>query len=177
MRGAFFFSCAAIVVLVTAAAAHDAGAATKVRGANDKARQLLVAGQELSPTVRQLVAAIESRDLIVLVSVEAPAVSNAGRFRGSTRLLGTAHGQRFASIWIDESSMPPCAVGLLAHELQHALEVAQAAWVVDQQQMYELFSRIGREWRSQHFETAAAIAVETRARAEFESGSRTRAHG
>lgn len=180
MRAPYLLSCAALVVMVTAAAAQDIGPMSKVRGANDKARQLLATGQQLSPTIRRLVAELESRDLIVLVSVEPPTPESSGRFRASTQFRGFAHGQRFASIWVDEWWGPRYGLGLLAHELQHCLEVAQAPWVVSQRTMYELFSRIGREGQPQHFETEAAIDVEARVRAETSpamSTSRARAHG
>jgi hypothetical protein len=173
MRATCSLSCAALVILAAVAAAQDVAPTGRVRGVNDQARRLLAAGEQRSPTLRQLIAELDGHDLIVLVTVESPSTEVGGRYRGSTRLLGASHGQRFAAIWVDALMGWPRAIPLLAHELQHAVEVAREPSVDSQEQMIRLFSQIGRELRPRQFETAAAIDAEFLVRAEMSAqGSR-----
>lgn len=170
MRLMSSLSCMAVVLLAAGAAAQDVAIGPRVRAADNEARELLAMGEQDSPTLRQLLVELENSDLIVLVSVEPPAPfgqATARNFHGSTRLLAAAAGQRYLAIWLDSRWRPgarqrPRVVSLLAHELQHALEVAQNPDVVDQGGMMTLFGRIGRELCAQQFETDAALAVQSR---------------
>ncbi len=53
----------------------------------------------------------------------------------------------------------PQQVAWLAHELQHALEVAAATEVRDVEGLRRLFARIGTDLGNGQFETDAAVAV------------------
>jgi hypothetical protein len=174
MRSTCSISCVALVLLAAAAAGQDAPAGPRVRAADDDARRLLAIGEQESPTVRYLLAALEDSDLIVLVSYEPPSPwsqSPDRRHHGTTRLLAAAHGYRYVAIWIDSQwsagGRRARLVALLAHELQHALEIARAREVVDQESMLALFGRIGRQLWPNHFETDAAGAVESRVLGEL----------
>ena len=166
MRAGCLLACAALVVLSAAAAAQEPATTSRVRADGEKARQLLAAALERSPSVSRLVAELQARELIVLITVAPPSADSHGEFRASTRLAGSGHGQRFATVWIDEWAGVGTGVALLAHELQHALELANAPWVTTQEQMHVLFSRIGRELRPNRFETEAAIEAEAAAKLE-----------
>ncbi len=174
-------SCVALVLLAAAAAGQDALVGSRVRPADDLARQLLAIGEEASPTLRYLVETLEASDLIILVSVGPPvpwSQSSGQRHHGATRLLSTAGGQRYVSVWLD-SLWHACGqerrrVALLAHELQHALEIAHAPFVVDQQGMVSLFEQIGRELWPRHYETEAALAVESRVLGELSAAALSR---
>jgi len=178
MRLRHSFWCAAMVLLASAAAGQDVQVGARVRAADDRARQLLAVGDQTSPTFRSLVSALEESDLIVLISVEprSPWTQSIERcYHGSTRLLVAAGGQRYVAVWIDSlwqdagtSSRP---VALLAHELQHAVEIARAPNVVDQVSMVSLYERIGRQLWARHYETDGAIAVESRVWGEIVAGS------
>jgi hypothetical protein len=141
---------------------------------DDLARQLLAFGGEASPTLRYIVGELEASDLIVLVSVGPPSTwyqATDQRHHGATRLLGAAGKQRYVAIWIDSlwhaRGQYRRRVALLAHELRHALEIAQAPFVVDQQGMVSLFEQIGRELSPRRYETEAALAVESRVLGEL----------
>lgn len=179
MRLTLSTACVAFALIASSAGAQESdpdsrppGPGTRVRGANESAKVLLATAVERSPTVRRLVAALEESDLILLISVDPPAPGQTlFRHHGSVRLLGSAGGQRYAAIWIDSmwylNTGWRCHVPLLAHELQHALELAGAPRVIDQAGMVALFTRIGSQVGPRHFETKAAIAVESRVREEL----------
>ena len=57
-------------------------------------------------------------------------------------------------------------IGLLAHELQHAVELADAPEVRDDEGVRQLYRRIGSASDPDHFETAAARRIERAVRME-----------
>jgi hypothetical protein len=161
---------ATALIAVGASAAPPRDPMAKVRPDGEKAAALLSNAVDASASVRRLVAELEASDLIVLVSVRPPTPDESRRsFRGSLRLAGVGHGQRFASVWVDEWAGARERVGLLAHELQHAVELANAPWVTTQDQVRERFGAIGREHCRDRFETEAAIDAELAARQEAAS--------
>jgi hypothetical protein len=169
----------AAVLLAASAAGQEAGVGPRVRGVDEGARQVIQAGVEASTTVRELVATLERSDLIVMVSASPPDPwqrFSSLEFHGSTTFRCAAGGQRFVGIWLDSTWLPrqrlAHRLSLLAHELQHAVEIARAPDVVDAERMDALFARIGFELRTQHFETDDAVAVESRV--EHEVADRAR---
>ena len=62
-------------------------------------------------------------------------------------------------------------LGIVGHELQHAVEIASAPNVVDDQSFKRLFTRIGYSGclsaRGEQFETTAALETGERVREEF----------
>jgi hypothetical protein len=177
MRLLSALTCAALL-LAGSAPAQPSEVVPRVRCADAAARTLLLQGRQESPTLRRLQAELEETDLIVLVSVtpRAPSLTSTNQdFHGSTRLMGKAGGHRYVSIWIDsqwfdESSWRRRAA-LLAHEFQHALEIAADPSVVDQNSLAVCFTRIGREWATLRFETDAALDIETRVSRELRAAA------
>jgi hypothetical protein len=51
-------------------------------------------------------------------------------------------------------------IAWLGHELQHALEIAQAPWVRTAEDVHKLFRQIGRQSGRNQYETDEAKAVE-----------------
>ncbi len=128
-----------------------------VRGAGELAAALLDDGAHRSYTFAHLLDAIERSDVIVYVEL-APdlPVSLAGRLM----LAGCAHGQRYLRIQIAPAGSPEDLIATLGHELQHAVEVADAPEVRDARALVELYARIGMGGRDgEHFDTAAARTV------------------
>jgi len=167
-------TCVALLLLAAVAAGQDGPLGPRVRTVDDAARQLLAFGEEASPTLRYIVESLEASDLIVLVSVGPPSLWYQGpdpRHHGATRFLGAAGKQRYVAIWLDSLWHPggqhSRRVALLAHELRHALEIAQAPFVVDQRGMVSLFEQIGREVSPRRYETETALAVESRVLGEL----------
>lgn len=99
----------------------------------------LADGYAQSPTMRCLVNAIEHSNIIVHVVSGKASDGIVGRMIFVT----SAGGQRFLRVTIDPMLPPPARIATLGHELQHALEVASAPWVIDQTSFELLFHDIG----------------------------------
>jgi hypothetical protein len=136
-----------------------------VRSTQERTVRMLAVGAERSPTIARLRATLEQSDVIVYVETSrnlAPSID------GRLTLLNAGHGHRYLRIDIRQSLTPREMLAILGHELQHAVEVAQAHDVRDDRSLIELYRRIGvsRDARS-HFETLAARAAGSRVRAEL----------
>ncbi|HEX2445896.1 MAG TPA: hypothetical protein VHJ77_18260 [Vicinamibacterales bacterium] len=144
-----------------------------VRSTQERTLRLLDVGAERSPTIARLRAALEQSDVIVYVQTVrdlAPSID------GRMMLLNAGHGRRYVRVDIRQSLTPREMLAIIGHELRHALEIADAREVRDDQSMIELYRRIGvsRDARS-HFETIAARAAGSQVRAELGGGQlRTR---
>jgi hypothetical protein len=115
------------------------------------------------PTIRALVRDVEASDLIVYVEtgfVQQPAMAR-------TVLMGAGTNIRYVRLTLHRLTSPDNLIELLGHELQHAVEIAQAPEVRDSDTMLGLYKRIGFHRRTAtHFETIAARQIATRVRAE-----------
>lgn len=103
-------------------------------------RSLLEAGLRVSATMRRLVAELEESDLIVHV------IGGHSRSDGTSGALMFVTGvgsHRFVRISVDDRLGPTRLVALLGHELQHAVEVSRAQWVIDQPSFGRLYEHIG----------------------------------
>ena len=111
-----------------------------------------------SSTMRRLVDAIEASDLVVYVERH-------NRFRrseaGEFHLAGRAGAYRYARISLSTALTDRELAMILAHELQHATELAAARDVDTQDQMRNFYCRIGDRW-PYVFDTAAARTVTER---------------
>jgi hypothetical protein len=142
-----------------------------VRSTQERTLRMLEAGAERSPTIARLRATLEQSDLIVYVQTVrdlAPSID------GRMMLLNAGHGRRYVRIDIRQSLGSKEMLAIVGHELQHAVEIAGARDVRDDQSMIELYRRIGvsRDARS-HFETLAARAAGYQVRSEL-SGMQVR---
>lgn len=134
------------------------------------ARQLIRDGLQGSPAFRGLVRDIATSDLIVLVdTVRREPANRGGRAslvdppmgHASLRYLGSSPLARFLLVWVDESwRTRPLQVALLAHELQHVVEIARAPSVRSPEDLAAHYRRIGHEVVHHRFETRAAMDVE-----------------
>jgi hypothetical protein len=94
---------------------------------------------------------------------------------GRTRLMGTGGSWRFLSVEIDDRGGPLDLLTSIGHELQHVLEIVEAADVVDDASLSALYRRIGIETSglsdanrsSSAFETRDAIETGRRVRSEL----------
>jgi hypothetical protein len=136
-----------------------------VRSTQERVLRMLEVGVDRSPTIARLRAALEQSDVIVYVETTQdlrPAID------GRMTLLNAGHGRRYVRIDIRQGLTPKEMLAIIGHELQHAVEIANARDVRDDESMIELYRRIGvsRDARS-HFETLAARAAASRVRAEL----------
>jgi len=117
--------------------------ATHVKAADATHRALVHQGLERSATFRRLIADIEASSWLVFVQT--------GRCPENVTVacllhfVGTFDGKPYLRVIArHEDRHPDKVISVLAHELQHAREVVQAAGREDPMGLRDLFGRIGR---------------------------------
>ena len=124
-----------------------------IRSTDPGVRKLLRRGFRESWTFAALVARIQRSDVIVYVE-EVPRLPNA--LDGRMMMLPRVNGFRYVRIQIAPRGTPEDAIAILAHELQHAAEVAEAVDVSDADGLEKLYQRIGMRSGAQVYDTIAA---------------------
>ena len=133
----------------------------EVRAMSPAVATLLDEGMSRSVSFRALIGRIEQSDLIVYVREE---YASMGSLHGSLTFLSSAGGSRYLLIRLSGRSRTR-HLSTLAHELQHAVEIAERPDIVDEASLiraYEQFgTRVGsnasgKGWR---VDTDAAVAV------------------
>jgi len=124
---------------VSAATAADAPVSERIRPIAPYLAAFLRDGAANSSTFRALVARIDASDVIVYVM---PA-DLGSRVRGQLRFMGASRGVRYLQIELGWQLGEQTAIAALGHELQHAVEVAEAPWVQDAASLEREFARIG----------------------------------
>jgi hypothetical protein len=136
-----------------------------VRGTTPQMRRALADGAGVSMTVAALVRRIEASDVIVhLAPLDRPHTA----FDGDLQFAAAAPGARYLRIRIRPELLRSELLAMIGHELQHAVEVAEAPSVVDGRSMEVLYRDIGYQHQNGHYETDAARLVA--ARVLFEAG-------
>jgi hypothetical protein len=112
----------------------------RVRTDSPYLRLVIASGIQRSPTFRDLVDRLEQSDLIV--------EAQCGRFidsrlAGRTVFLAATPSVRYVLVEVGCPVTSVPALGILAHELAHALEIASARWVVDGETLAQLYGQIG----------------------------------
>lgn len=135
-----------------------------VRGTSPDAMAALREGYRRSTTFAGLVDRLQTRDVVVYVSVvpQLPAA-----LRGRSAMVAAGSHQRFVWSEIATVANRDETIALVGHELQHALEIAEAQEVIDQASMERLYRRIGTPDGPDTFETERAIETEWRVRKEL----------
>jgi hypothetical protein len=126
-------------------------------------RKTIQEGIDGSPTFRRLLERLNASNLVVYVRFG----RCAGAVAGCTHLIAHQGTARRLLIVLDRFGRSPWdLVALLAHELQHALEIADAASVVDVPSLRHLYATTGRRVYAttgrrgeEGYETDAAIRV------------------
>ena len=138
---------------------------SRVRGVDGRARALLDEAIWRSGTFQRLVDEVADSDLIVYVS----RTPLDGTLRGALRFVGTgADGVRYLLIELNDGrgddldalSDRLAGIATLAHELQHALEVADATSVRDLASFEAFFGDVGKSRRDVVDTQAAQLAGE-----------------
>lgn len=112
----------------------------KLRPRDPWIASLIVEGTHRSTTFRDLVKRLDTRDAIVYIESRTDLRKALG---GVTRLMSAAAGYRYVSISIRSGYSEDVAIAILAHELQHALEIAKAREIVDAESLAAFYERIG----------------------------------
>lgn len=134
-------------------------------------RALVADTRDRSATFRQLVDRIERSDVIVYVRAQHFATAH---LEGRIGFVSGSTGSAGPRTLLVELACPRTAASqaeTLAHELHHAAEIADAAWVRDPASLATYYRRIGEETtpagEGVAFETAAARQVALRVRREL----------
>jgi hypothetical protein len=101
----------------------------------------LADGLRGSSTLRALVDELSASDVIVHI-VGTPA-HEGGRSAGAMHFVQAAGGRRYLRIVVNERLPHDARTGMLAHELEHAAEVARAPWILDLRSLAMHYRDIG----------------------------------
>ena len=138
-----------------------------VRATEPRLLTLIEAGLAHSNTFRRLIDTLNASDVIVYI--EPKLTRQALRGYLAHHIVATG-GRRYLHIAIQTQGSERHLISLLAHELQHAVEVSQYPDVHDARGLEQLFSRLALQFGCDSFtcfETQAARDVETIVGKEF----------
>jgi hypothetical protein len=115
--------------------------AGNIRASDEELVMLLEEGMRRSPTFKGLVDRLAKSDVILYVRPDVTAKNNA-----STRLtfLAAKGGFRYLVIRVASGRSKDQQLGMLGHEMQHAVIIADASSVVDSQSLKREFERVGK---------------------------------
>jgi hypothetical protein len=113
---------------------------THVRTSDPRMRRAIHDGVSRSTLFRDLVAQLDASDVIVYVEAEFLLPQH---LQGRLTWLSAVGGQRYVRVGIACALAGPQQIAILAHELQHATEIASAEGVIDEVSLAEEYRRIG----------------------------------
>lgn len=159
-----------MIMLAATIATYDPSV-SHVRTSEPNIRALVEAGRLHSPTFRRLLETLNESDVIVYVRTK---LTRPGLYAYLAHNMVTAGGHRYLRVALDPQGSWRRAVASLGHELQHAVEVAQAAHVRDAEGLEQMFEQANLEavcgsGGGKCFETKAAMDVTTAILDELEA--------
>jgi hypothetical protein len=128
-------------------------------------RKLLKRGLRHSPSFAALVTRLQDSNVYVYVEL---VERLPGALEGRLMMLPTTHEHRYVRVQIALHGSFDDSVALLGHELQHAVEVANAEEVIDQATMAKLYQRIGSRGGEHVYDTVAAQEMGRMVRRELQ---------
>jgi len=159
----------AVIAATDGVAITTRDASRALRPESAAVRTLMANGMERSNTFRGLAGRLSGTDVLVYVRYS----RCPGNLPGCLSWVSAAPGLRRVLIKLDQFGRSPNELtALLAHELQHALEVADEPQIRDHASFGKAFAGLG--WKGTHgFETAQAREITIRVAAELGSASGT----
>lgn len=145
---------AAGACLVAAPACADAVRPMQARGA-----RLLEEGMRRCETFRVLIDAIAGSDIVVYVDLEDRDPNGTSRVEAHLQFAGATAATRYLRVWLQPRRTDDRLVALLAHELQHAVEVAASPEVRSAAAFRAFYAAAGRSGTPGRFCTSAAEQV------------------
>jgi len=124
-----------------------------VRTTDGSVRRLLRRGYRQSSTFASLIARLQRSDVIVYVE-DVPSLP--GALDGRMMMMPRANSFRYVRIQVALRGAPEDSIAVLAHELQHAVEIAEAVEVSDTPTLERLYQRIGVRAGPMVYDTIAA---------------------
>lgn len=120
------------------AAAPTAVVGQHVRGCGKKGAEILEQARLLSPTVARLATTLDGSAVVVYVKTGYLKVP------GLLQVVGTTRGVRYLCITLNVPGPEAELIAALAHELQHAVEVASAPEITDCASMIRYYETHGQ---------------------------------
>lgn len=163
----------AVVLLAVAAsgatAASTAHAGTRLRPQSTRIRTWLAYGLKRSPTMRALAERIEASDVVVYLDVQRTLGPNVA---ACVTWIASVPGARYVRVSVRPELRMTDAAAMIAHELQHVIEVVEHPDVHSDADLDALYRRIGHRTGSSEFswDTLAALRIGGVARSEMASG-------
>jgi hypothetical protein len=142
---------------------------THVRTTEAAISTLIESGMRQSPTFRRLVETLDGSDVIVSVGPKITRSALGGFLQFDVAATG---GYRYLRIALEMQGTRKRLVPILAHELQHAVEVAQHPEVRNGTVMERLFARLAIGFgctAANCVETSAAMEVEEAVQSELKA--------
>ena len=142
------------------------GGGPRIRPQNAYIAELLKTGRARSATLRSLAERIEAGNVIVYIAVN-PLLKSS--LSGALTWMTRAGGFRYVRASISRDLTPDQMIATLAHELQHAAEVAEDATVISEATLVDMYRRIGLPSRASApgWETTAAQEMGYQVRREL----------
>ena len=150
-----------------------------VRASEPRIIALIDAGLSRSATFRRLVDVLDQSDVIVYVD---PKQTRTGLSAYLAHNLIASGGYRYVHIALEAQGATVRLIALLAHELQHAVEVAQAPDVRDAESLVRMFERSTLKFgcasgAGECYETKAAKDIEAAVLSELKASRLARPKG
>jgi hypothetical protein len=166
------FVVAVVLVCLAAPPASAAVSTARLRPQSPRVTSWLARGLEKSSTMRALVDRIERGDVVVYVELQhrlSPGVSACVTWMAATP--GSQH--RYVRVSLQPTLRRSDAIAMLAHELQHVVEVIDHPDVQSRDDLLGLYRRIGHRSgpTGEQWDTMAALRAGDSARLEVVSGA------
>ena len=152
-----------ILLLITFAVPprSNAQSAPHIRFLDPILKELFDHGMTQSPTLRALVEKVEAAPILVFIEGDIRMPLYVG---ARLNFVTSVNGLRYVRVDIDCTLSPRRQIALLAHELQHALEIGQRTDILDADGMESLYEEIGFQSNDngshKSYETEAAKAIQ-----------------
>ncbi len=154
-----------LLVVATVASAQTSPTSPHVRPQSTRADELLQDAMRRSATIGGLLAMIDQSDVLVFLDV----VYDPSALLGRTAVIGATTQGRLLHVALSGRVAPDRLVELLGHELQHVIEIARAPEIRDALTLARVYSRVGWQFESGHFETDAARQTELQVRGDLQA--------
>lgn len=139
---------------------------SRIRVADKKAGSVLANGLAASPTVARLVAAIEQSDLCVYVETALLKELGLRGMCGTMRIVAATPRGRYVRISINVPDGDANLAGALAHELQHAVEIASHPEIRNADDLLRFYRTAGFQKANGTYCTREAVRVTELVRTE-----------
>ena len=116
------------------------GLGGRIRTTDDRLRRLLEQGTRSSRTFRALVHRLLASDVVVYLWCD---VTDSPHTDGRLTFVSSAGGLRYVVVRLARLSSRQRQIAIMAHELRHAIEIADAPEVVDDESLARAYRRIG----------------------------------